>query len=241
MKKTILCVLLISFFITTSALAIEAYSTPVCFLSQQANYEVVDKDVQSPKNDLLPTMTFALSVVACALSVYNFYEARKRKAYEKKCLVECRFLTVRTKQQKIVSITFRFCLTNISSETVALRKIYFSHPAINKGKKLLIDQIAETYFEFAQEDEFKSIYKARKSVSAKNSGEVLPYVLKPNTKYEGHASIGIGDKGIEHVDLLGGNPTTNMIVTFLFNHPQKYVIPITYKEVYKMTDRNAEN
>ena len=227
MKKTILCVLLISFFITTSALAIEAYSTPVCFLSQQANYEVVDKDVQSPKNDLLPTMTFALSVVACALSVYN--------------LVECRFLTVRTKQQKIVSITFRFCLTNISSETVALRKIYFSHPAINKGKKLLIDQIAETYFEFAQEDEFKSIYKARKSVSAKNSGEVLPYVLKPNTKYEGHASIGIGDKGIEHVDLLGGNPTTNMIVTFLFNHPQKYVIPITYKEVYKMTDRNAEN
>lgn len=179
----------------------------------------------------IPYITLVISFIGCALSVYNFYEAHSRRKFENKCLVESRFLTIRTQKKRIVSITFRFCLTNISSEAVALRKIYFSHPALNRGKKVIIDQIGETDFDFAKADEFKAKYKDRKSYCAHNSGEVLPYLLKPNTKYEGHASIGIGDKEIEYVDLLGKKPAENMIVTLLFARPQKFVIPITYKEI----------
>lgn len=176
--------------------------------------------------------TLVISIVGCVLSIYNFWESRSRRNFESKCLVESRFLTIRTQNGEIQTITFRFCLTNISERAVALRKIYFIHPALNKGNRIPIDQIGETFFDFAKESEFKLKYKERKSSSVKGSQEVLPYILKPNTKYEGHAMVGKNDKVIECSRPIGENPAENMIVILEFNRPQRYVIPITYKKIY---------
>lgn len=188
------------------------------------------------EENLVSYCTLVIAVVGCVLSIYNFCESRSRRNFESKCLVESRFLTIRTQNREIQTITFRFCLTNISERAVALRRIYFVHPALNKGKKILIDQIGETRFDFAKESEFKLKYKERKSSSVKGSQEVLPYILRPNTKYEGHAMVGINDKVIECSRPIGENPAENMIVILEFNRPQKYVIPITYKEIYSSSE-----
>ena len=105
-----------------------------------------------------------ISVIGCSLSIYNFIEARTRKKFEKSCLLESRFLTIRTQENKIVSITFRFCLTNISDKSIVLQKIYFKHPAFNFGKKILIDQIRRNQFIFETENEFKSFFKIENHV-----------------------------------------------------------------------------
>lgn len=184
------------------------------------------------KDNFVSYCSIAIAIVGCAFSVYNFGESQSRRNYESKCLVESRFLTIRTRNGEIQTITFRFCLTNISMRAVALRKIYFIHPALNNGKRIPIDQIGETHFDFAKENEFKLQYKERKSSGVKGSQEVLPYILRPNTKYEGHAVVGINDKVIARSRPVGDNPAKNMIVILEFNRPQRHVIPITYKEIY---------
>lgn len=183
--------------------------------------------------------TLAISIISCLLSIYNFLELRSRRIFENKCLIESRFLIIKTKNDEIQSIIFRFCLTNISEKAVALRKIYFRFPALNKGKKILIDQIGETQFNFAKENEFKSKYRERVSFKAKGSQEVLPYILKPNTKYEGHAMVGINDNVIECSSPIGKNPPENMVVILEFDRAQKFVVPITYKEMHPLAEKEV--
>lgn len=180
---------------------------------------------------IISYISIIISIIGCIISIYNFLEIQSRKHFEKTCLLESRYLTIRKKDREIKSITFRFCLTNISNRTISLRKIYFSHPSINDGKAVLIDQIAKTNFDFAKSEDFKEIYKNRKSFREKGSEEVLPFLLTPNTKYEGNATIGINDEVINRVKPLGNNPPEHMVVILEFERAHKCIVPITYKEI----------
>lgn len=181
---------------------------------------------------ILSLIALAVSVIACVLNIISLIRVESRGKYERDCIVESRFLIIRTNNGIPISITFRFCLTNISTNPIVLKEIYFQHPSFNSGKKILIDQIAKTKFDFTKQTEFNSTYRNRKSTRIRGSEEVLPYLLMPATKYEGHATVGVGeDVSISSPNLDKSVPC--MYVYLKFDKLRKYAIPIEYKEVKK--------
>ncbi len=171
-------------------------------------------------------ITLAIAILGCALSIYNFIENRSRKRYEKSCLIETRYLTIWVKNGMITSIKYRFCLTNISNRTISLRKIYFSHPAINHGKKIEIDQIGEVKILFHA----GNLKIKRHSQRLPGSDEILPCLLKPGTKYEGFTTIDIKEINPESLSPLDINPPNEMEIVLLFSKPQKQIVPVEYKK-----------
>ncbi|MEG2146654.1 MAG: hypothetical protein RRY06_08500 [Lachnospiraceae bacterium] len=176
----------------------------------------------------LQVTTAIIACIGCVLSVYNFFDSFSRKHFEKACLVETRYLNVKISNNQITSIYFRFCLVNISNISPALRKISFNHPALNNGKSFDIDEIGHIIFDFGNSTQFAEQKKERKSISERNASEVLPYILKPSTKYEGSVSIFISDDMTPKPILYRNMRPDNMVVTMLFDRPQRFVVPIKY-------------
>lgn len=179
---------------------------------------------------ILSLIAVVISAIACILNIISLIRVESRGKYERECIVESRFLTIRTNNGIPISITFRFCLTNISTNPIVLKEIYFQHPSFNSGKKILVDQIAKTQFDFTKQTEFNSTYRNRKSTRVCGSEEVLPYLLMPATKYEGQATVGV----CEDINISSHNfdKSVPYIYVYLkFEKLRKYAIPIEYKEI----------
>lgn len=169
---------------------------------------------------VLDIITLVIALIGCLIGVLNFlFNVRQRKA-ERKCLINCRNLYVNICNLKIESIVFRFYLSNITDKSILLREIYLSHPLINNGERIYIDQIGEVKFLFSQD----KVTVKRGSQYISPAKEVLPYMLKPNSTYEGYARIDSIRNAKQMKSISEVGETLNVFL--LFDRLYKYSLPI---------------
>lgn len=148
-------------------------------------------------------MVALAALVGCALSIYNFISNVTRERSARSCLLKPRYFLIKIENNSIVSLLFRFHLSNISNQSILLKEISIVYPPLNHGRKIDIELIGKTKNII---NEGKIPFKIGSQSLPESS--ILPYLLNPGSTYEGYVAIDPNKKMVDQP------PPSKMIVYY---------------------------